>query len=41
LNYGLATVICFKEKPSQAVLDQLRGNGFKIVDALVNPYAPQ
>jgi hypothetical protein len=38
LNYGLATVICFKEMPSGTFKSELRKNGFTVLDILVNPY---
>jgi ubiquinone/menaquinone biosynthesis C-methylase UbiE len=38
LNYGLATVICFKENPSPDLIKQLRKNGYSTRTALVNPY---
>ena len=39
LNYGLASVICFKEEPSVDLLAQLRRNGFSLINGLANPYA--
>jgi len=38
LNYGLALVICFKEKAPQGLLLELKRNGFKVTHAPVNPF---
>jgi ubiquinone/menaquinone biosynthesis C-methylase UbiE len=38
LNYGLAAVICFKEKPGTELVARLRKQGFSVTYALVNPF---
>ena len=38
LDYGLATIIGFKEVPTHELQVELRRNGFKIINLPQNPY---
>jgi ubiquinone/menaquinone biosynthesis C-methylase UbiE len=38
LNFGLATVVCFKEKPDRDALSKLREGGFTVLTLPRNPY---